>query len=231
MAEATVVRTIRRAEFEVIETLGAAGVATVHEAGASRLLPPDLKPIQAGARIGGSAVTVLCAPGDNIMIHAAVEVLEPGDVLVVATMSPTLHGMFGELLAVSVATRGCRGLVIDAGVRDVAVLRAMGFPVWARTVHAAGTAKAVPGMVNLPVVCAGVRVNAGDVVVADDDGVVVVERERAAVVAEAARERLLREEETRARLSAGELGLDLYGFRQRLQDLGVRWVDTGEDRE
>jgi 4-hydroxy-4-methyl-2-oxoglutarate aldolase len=229
MAGGTVVRKIKRAEPDVIEKLGAAGVATVHEAGATNLLNPEIRPIQQGSRLAGSAVTVSCAPGDNIMIHAAVEVIEAGDVLVVATTSPSPHGMFGELLAVSVVSRGCRGLVIDAGVRDVADLRGMGFPVWARTIHAAGTTKAVPGSVNLPVVCAGVTVSPGDVVVADDDGVVVVERERAAEVLEAARLRLLKEEQTRTRLSSGELGIDLYGFRQRLEGLGVRWIDTLEE--
>lgn len=229
MAHGTVVRKMRRAAPDVVEGLGEAGVATVHEAGATSLLQPDIKPIQEGARIAGSAVTVSCPPGDNLMIHAAVDVIEPGDVLVVATTSPSDKGMFGALLGVSVTTRGCRGLVIDAGVRDVADLRRMGFPVWARTVHAAGTTKNAPGSVNLPVLCAGVNVRAGDVVVADDDGVAVVERERAEEVLEAARRRLLREEETRARLSSGELGLDLYGFRHRLEDLGVRWVDTLEE--
>jgi 4-hydroxy-4-methyl-2-oxoglutarate aldolase len=225
----TIVKKIRRAAPDVIAGLEAAGVATVHEAGAISLLPPEIRPIQEGSRIAGSAVTVSCPPGDNIMIHAAVEVIEPGDVLVVATTSPSPHGMFGDLLAVSVTTRGCRGLVIDAGIRDVADLRGMGFPVWARIIHAAGTTKAGSGSVNLPVLCAGVSVRPGDVVVADDDGVAVVERERAEEVLAAARRRLQKEEETRSRLAAGELGLDIYGFRQRLADLGVRWVDTLEE--
>jgi 4-hydroxy-4-methyl-2-oxoglutarate aldolase len=229
MAEGTVIRRIRRAGPEVIEGLGVAGVATVHEAGSVRLLRPDIKPIQQGTRIAGSAVTVSCPPGDNLMIHAAVEVIEPGDVLVVATTSPADNGMFGELLAVSVTTRGCRGLVIDAGVRDVADLRRMGFPVWARTIHAAGTTKNGAGSVNLPVLCAGAEVRPGDVVVADDDGVAVVERERANQVLEEARLRLLKENETRARLSTGELGIDLYDFRRRLEDLGVRWHDSFEE--
>jgi 4-hydroxy-4-methyl-2-oxoglutarate aldolase len=225
MGDGTVVRRVRRVGAEVVDGLRSAGVATVHEAGADRLLPPEIKAIQVGARIAGSAVTVSCAPGDNIMIHAAVEVIGPGDVLVVTTSSPSIKGMFGELLAVSVTNRGCRGLVIDGGVRDVADLRAMGFPVWARAIHPAGTTKAFAGSVNLPVVCAGVTVNPGDVVVADDDGVVIVERDRAGEILEAAQRRLLKEEETRARLATGELGLDLYGFRGRLEDLGVRWVD------
>jgi 4-hydroxy-4-methyl-2-oxoglutarate aldolase len=163
------------------------------------------------------------------MIHAAVEVLEPGDVLVVTTPSQSDYGMFGELLAVSVTSKGCRGLVIDGGVRDVADLRRMGFPVWARSIHAAGTTKSRAGSVNAPIVCAGVTTSPGDVVVADDDGVVVVARERATEVFEAAQLRLLKEKETRARLSSGELGLDLYGFRVRLEGLGVRWIDNSEE--
>jgi 4-hydroxy-4-methyl-2-oxoglutarate aldolase len=225
VAEGTVVRKIMRAEPDVIDGLRAAGVATVHEAGSAPLLPPDIRPIQEGARIAGSAVTVSCPPGDNLMVHAAVEVIEPGDVLVVATTSPADNGMVGELLAISLTTRGCRGLVIDGGVRDVADLRRMGFPVWARVIHAAGTTKNSLGSVNLPVLCAGVEVRPGDVVVADDDGVAVVERVRCAQVLEAARLRLLKENETRARLSTGELGLDLYDFRRRLDDLGVSWHD------
>jgi 4-hydroxy-4-methyl-2-oxoglutarate aldolase len=229
MVNGTVVTKIGRAAPEVIEGLRLAGVATVHEAGATGLLPPEIRPIQEGIRIAGSAITVSCGPGDNLMIHAAVEVIEPGDILVVTTASPSSNGMFGELLAVSVAGRGCRGLVIDAGVRDVADLREMGFPVWARVVHAAGTTKSVPGTVNLPVVCGGVAVSPGDVVVADDDGVILVAREQAGEIMESARRRLDREAETRARLAAGELGLDLYGFRQRMRDLGVRWVESSED--
>lgn len=230
MEQGTIVRNIRRAEPAVIAGLAAAGVATVHEVGATRLLPPAIKPIQEGARIAGSAVTVSCLPGDNLMIHAAVEVVEPGDVLVVATTSQSSpHGMFGELLAVAVIARGCHGLVIDAGVRDVAELRGMGFPVWARTIHAAGTTKSGLGSVNLPVLCAGVSVMPGAVVVADDDGVAVIELERAEEVLEAARRRLAKEAETRSRLAAGDLGLDIYGFRQRLGDLGARWMDTLEE--
>jgi 4-hydroxy-4-methyl-2-oxoglutarate aldolase len=229
MDEGIVVRRIRRAAPEVIEGLQEAGVATVHEAGATGLLPSVIRPIQQGTRIAGSAVTVSCAPGDNIMIHAAVEVLEPGDVLVVTTPSQSDHGMFGELLAVSVTSKGCRGLVIDGGVRDVADLRSMGFPVWARSIHAAGTTKSRAGSVNAPIVCAGVSISPGDVVIADDDGVVVVAGERATEVFEAAQLRLLREKETRARLASGELGLDIYGFRARLEGLGVRWVDNSEE--
>jgi len=224
-----IVREIRRAAPDVITGLGEAGVATVHEAGSARLLHPEVTPIQQGARIAGSAVTVSCPPGDNLMIHAAVETIEPGDVLVVATMEPADNGMFGDLLAVSVSQRGCAGLVTNGGVRDVAVLREMGFPVWARRVHAAGTSKTGVGAVNLAVTCAGVEVRPGDVVVADDDGVAVVEQERASEVLDLARLRLLKEDDTRERLASGELGLDLYGFRRRLDELGVRWVDSPEE--
>jgi 4-hydroxy-4-methyl-2-oxoglutarate aldolase len=226
MTGGVVVRRVSRVAAGIVTELGEAGVATVHEAGADALLDPGITPVQQGARIGGSAVTVSCAPADNIMVHAAVELIEPGDVLVVTTTSPADNGMFGELLATSVMTRGCAGVVVDGGVRDVADLRRMGLPVWSRVIHAAGTVKKSPGSVNLPVTCGGVTVDPGDVVVADDDGVVIVDRERVAEVLEAVRARLGREEETRSRLAAGELGLDLYGFRERLEEMGVRWVDT-----
>jgi 4-hydroxy-4-methyl-2-oxoglutarate aldolase len=228
MSEGVVVRNVSRAHADVLAELGAAGVATVHEAGGAGLLDPGIRPIQDGARIAGSAVTVSCAPGDNIMIHAAVEVIEPGDILVVSTTSPSTNGMFGELLATSVIARGCAGVIVDAGVRDISDLRRLGLPVWSRAVHASGTVKATPGSVNVPIVCGGATVSPGDVVVADDDGVVVVERELAAQVLEAARERLKRETEVRARLANGELGVDFYGFRERLEAMGVRWIDTPE---
>ncbi len=230
MSDHYVVRTIKRADPAVIAGLGEAGVATVHEAqGRSGLLDPGVKPMQRGARVAGSAVTALCAPGDNMMIHAAVEVVQEGDLLVVALTSPALHGMFGDLLASSLMARGCAGLIIDSGVRDIADLNEMGFPVWARAVHAEGTVKETPGSVNRPVSFAGVRIAPGDVVAADDDGVVVVSRDRAADVLEAAEARLAKEEQSRRRYQAGELGLDMYGLRRKLTDLGVVWVDTADD--
>jgi 4-hydroxy-4-methyl-2-oxoglutarate aldolase len=230
MTQPVIVRSIDRPAPEVVNGLAAAGVATIHEAaGRTGLMEPAIRPIQDGVRIGGSAVTVLCPPGDNMMIHAAVEVVQPGDMLVVATMSHSTDGMLGDLLATSLRGRGCVGLVIDAGVRDVAELRAMEFPVWSAAIHAQGTVKASPGPVNAPVVCAGVHVEPGDVVVADDDGVVVVPRSRTTDILDAANDRLAREADTRRRLEDGELGLDFYGLRDKLEALGVRWVDSADD--
>jgi 4-hydroxy-4-methyl-2-oxoglutarate aldolase len=230
VTDSLIVRHIERASPEVVASLGQAGVATVHEAaGRTGLMGSYIRPIQEGARIGGSAVTVLSHPGDNMMIHAAVEVVQQGDILVVATTSPSSDGMFGELLATSLAKRGCVGLVIDAGVRDVADLRAMRFPVWSAAIHAQGTVKATAGSVNVPVVCGGTRVDPGDVVLADDDGVMIVARERAEEVLGGASQRMARETETRKRLQAGELGVDFYGLREKLEDLGTRWVDRAED--
>ena len=230
MGRNVVVRTIDRADPETIAALAAAGVATVHEAAAKTgLLDPGIRPIQDGVRIGGSAVTVSCPPGDNMMIHAAVEVVQPGDVLVVATTAQSTHGMFGELLAVSLQTRGCRGLVIDAAVRDVADLRHMGFPVWSRAVHAQGTEKATAGSVNTAISIAGVAVDPGDVIVADDDGVMAVPRARADEVRDAAEQRIAQEAVTRQRLQDGELGVDFYGLRRRLEGLGVRWVEREDE--
>lgn len=224
------VRNIQRADGAVIAQLAAAGTATVHEAqGRSGLLQPYMRPIYAGAAIGGSAVTVLAHPGDNWMLHAAIELCQPGDVMVVACSAPNTDGMFGELLATSMRARGIAGLVIDAGCRDVQALKDMQFPVWSKAISAKGTIKATPGSVNLPVVCAGAMVSAGDVVVADDDGIVVVPRRRAAEVAYACEARLQKEAMNRKRLAAGELGLDIYGMRDKLREAGLVYVDSEAD--
>ena len=222
----TIVRTIARASREDIARLGAAGVATVHEAQGQRgLLRPYMRPVFPAARVAGSAVTVLCAPGDNLMIHAALAVVQPADVLVVATASESTDGMFGELLAESCIAHGVAGLVIDAGVRDTTEITSLGFPVWSKAVSAQGTSKTNPGSVNGPIVCAGAAVSPGDVIVGDADGVVVVPRDSVAAVIAAADERLAKEERTRARLKAGELGLDIYGLRDVLARRGVTWRD------
>lgn len=230
MAAHYVVRSVDRAEPELIAALRDAGVATVHEAaGRIGLLGPAIRARQDGTAIAGSAITVSSHPGDNLMVHAAVEVCRPGDVLVVTTTSRSTDGMFGDLLATSVMARGVVGLIIDAGVRDLAALRAMGFPVWSRAVHAQGTVKASPGSVNVPVVAAGQLVRPGDIVLADDDGVLVLPAAAGPAALDAANRRLANEADKRARLARGELGLDLYSLRPLLADLGVEYVDRLPD--
>ena len=228
--EKIAVRNIQRANTGEIATLESLGVATVHEAqGREGLMKSTMRPIYSGARIAGSAVTVLNHPGDNWMLHVAMELCRQGDVLVVGVSDEDQHGMFGDLLATLAMARGVKGLIIDAGVRDVRDLTEMGFPVWSTAIWSQGTVKETVGSVNVPIVCAGATVRPGDVVIADDDGVCIVPRDTAAAVAQKGMERSANEESKRARLQAGELSLDMYDMRQALSDAGLEYVDSVDE--
>jgi len=225
MNQPVVVRNVEQLPADVVSALEKFGVTTVHEAqGRCGLLSSYMRPIFPGASIAGPAVTVSLPPGDNLMIHVAVEVCRQGNILVVAPTSPCTDGYFGELLATSLRAHGVRGLVIEAGCRDIRPLTEMKFPVWSRAISSQGTVKSTLGSVNIPIVCAGALVEAGDVIVADDDGVVVVRRAAASEVAAAAEQRVRKENATRERLARGELGLDIYGMRKKIAELGLKYL-------
>lgn len=225
-----VVRNIKRADAKAIETFEKLGASTVHEAlGRYQLMKPYMRPVWAGASIAGPAVTILAQPGDNWMLHVAIEQCQPGDIVVLGCTTDNTDGMIGDLIATSLKARGVKGVILDAGCRDIVTLKEMGFPIWARAISSKGTVKATLGSVNIPVVCAGVYVEPGDAVVADDDGVVVVPKRYAVETAAKAQKRFDDEDAKRKKLASGILGLDMYNMREPLAKAGLIYVDNPED--